>query len=99
MIIRVHIDDKSYPVFEQQSLAILPFSANDLLNSTMVCRQIHSEVGLIPLLRNELCFNGIVGISTKLTEFAPQWRAKLRSVRIAGRQPRRVYLWLDNKSV
>jgi hypothetical protein len=84
MIIRTHTDDKSYPIFEQQSLAILPFSTNDLLTSTMVCRQFHSEVGVIPLLRNELCFNSITGMSTKLTEFAPKWRGKLRSVRLVG---------------
>jgi hypothetical protein len=79
MIIQTHTDDKSYPIFEQQSLAILPFSTNDLLTSTMVCRQFHSEVGVIPLLRNELCFNSITGMSTKLTESATiYWRGIIR---------------------
>jgi hypothetical protein len=84
MIIRAFTNDKYYPVYEKGSWSLLPFSANDFLASTMVCRQMHSEIGLIPILCNELWFKDAAKMSKKLSEFAPKWRGRLKSVRLSA---------------
>jgi hypothetical protein len=71
--------DKHYPVYEQGNWTLLPFSTGDLLNSTMVCRQVYSEIGGIPILHNELWFS-IKSMSTKLSKIATAKREKLTTI-------------------
>jgi hypothetical protein len=84
MIIRAFTDEKYYPVYEKGSWTLLPFSASDFLASTMVYRQMHSEIGLMPILCNELWFKDATKMSKKLSELAPKWRGSLRSVRLSA---------------
>lgn len=84
MIIRAFTYDDRYPVFDKQSSTRLPFFASDVLNSMTVCHQVHSEIGIIPVLHSELSFNNIAKMSSKLAGFAPRWCGKLRCVRLVA---------------
>jgi hypothetical protein len=72
-----HLSNDS--VYEQESWDLLPFSAADIFKSTMVCHQIHNEIGLIPLLHNEPWFE-VNTMSAKLSMIAPAQRNKIKAI-------------------
>jgi hypothetical protein len=79
MIIKVYGDPEGDSIHEQGSWTRLSFSLEDLFTSTMVCRQIHSEIGLIPLLNNELWFE-MGTMSPRLSMMAPTQRNEIKTI-------------------